>query len=266
MLPVGGYTERMHEPRRAARRRALVGVTALVVVVLVWRSPLPGRFAGDTRAERAVTGIGQRRTIRLNDGSRVDLGVASTLVHPARFTVTRREVTLSGEAFFTVAADSSRPFVVTAGNAGIETLRATFAVRAYPEGTSVRVVVAEGAARLRIASAADTGGTTVSDRQLARVSRAGAIVRQNDVDVDRFTAWRTGRIILAGVSLRETLIELERWQDLDLRIGDSVVANRRVTAEFTTLQTFTEILDEIALGIGATYQWEGRVVTFRRDR
>lgn len=239
---------------------------ALVVLVLVWRSPLPGRFGSDTRAERAVTGIGQRRTIRLDDGSRVDLGVASTLLHPARFAVTRRGVTLSGEAFFTVAADSNRPFVITAGNAVIETLRGTFAVRAYPEGTSVRVVVADGAVRLRVVSAPDTGGITVVDRQLARVSRAGAIVRETGVDVDRFTAWRTGRIILAGVPLRETLIELQRWQDLDLRIGDSVVANRRVTAEFTTRQTFTEILDEIALGIGATYRWEGRAVTFHRDR
>ena len=58
-----------------------------------------------------VTGIGERRTLRLADGTRVELSVATTLRHPAQFPPEGRPVTLIGEAFFAVANDQRRPFI-----------------------------------------------------------------------------------------------------------------------------------------------------------
>ena len=256
----------MPEHRRP-RRLALIAIALLIVAAFVARSPLGARFGGAMQAERVSTGIGRRASVELPDGTRAELGVASTLVHPPEFAGQHRTVVLSGDAYFTVATDSARPFVVTATHAEVETIGGTaFAVRALPGAGTVRVVVAEGQLMVRPTSAPDGSGTTVGASQLARITRAGAVSRENDVPVERYTAWRRGRIIFAGAPLREALVELGRWYDVDLRIRDSVVANRRVTAEFATTQTLTEVLDEISLGIGAVYDFQGRIVTFRRER
>ena len=253
-------------PRRRTARWIIGGTLVLAMTVALLRGPSAPLFGGADAAQRVVTDIGQRRTVVLDEGTRVDLSVTTTLAFPDRFAAGQRAVTLTGEAFFTVTTDSARPFVVNAGHARVVTHGATFAVRAYPEQAATRVVVADGSVRLHANSGPDTTARLVVPLQLARVTRTGAFLRQDSVNTERLTAWRRGRIIFGGVPLRDALNELERWQDVDLRIADSVVANRRVTGEFTTLQTFTEILDEIALGIGAVYRWQGRVVTFRRER
>ena len=259
------YRQRAERPRSGRGSQALLVLAALVAIALVVRAPAGRLFGGAAGDVRVTTGIGERRTVSLSDGTTVDLGVESTLVHPRDFSPARREVTLTGEAFFTIAADSARPFVVTAAHGVIETSGAAVAIRAYPDQPSVRVVVAEGAVTARLAGS-DSGTTPLGPRQVARISREGAVQRQRVEDTERFTSWRRGRIVLSGIPLREALAELGRWQDADLRIADSVVANRRVTAEFAMTQTFTEMLDEIALNVGAVYSRQGRLVTFRRER
>jgi transmembrane sensor len=241
---------------------ALVLVTGAALL----RGPSARLFGSAGGVERVATGTGQRRSIGLDDGSRIDLSVATTVAYPRELARDRRVVTLTGEAMFSVAPDTVRPFIVNAGHLRVETTGATFVVRSYSGQPAGRVVVAEGSVRVRPTAGSDTVARQVEARQLARVTREGVLTRQASVDVDRLTAWRNGRIVFVATPLREALVELGRWQDVELRIADSVVANRRVTAEFTTLQTFTEILDEIALAIGAVYRWQGRVVTFRRER
>ena len=245
---------------------SVAAAVVLVVGAALLRAPSARLFGSADADDRAVTGVGQRRTIHLDDASRIDLSVATTVAHPAPLAQGRRVVTLVGEAMFTVTPDSSRRFVVNAGFLRVETTGATVAIRAYSGQPFARAVVTEGDVRVRALVGSDTAVRTVRAGQLVRVTREGRVSRQDSVDVDRLTAWRAGRIVFAGTPLRDALVELARWQDVDFRIADSVVANRRVTAEFTTLQTFTEILDEIALGIGAVYRWQGRVVTFRRER
>ena len=258
-------TERPRD-RPGSKRWILLAALGLLTAAALLRGPSARLFGGADGAERAVTGVGQRRSVELGDGSRADLSVLTTLVYPDELPRDRRVVTLTGEALFTVAVDSARPFVVNGGQLRIETAGATFAVRAYSAERTARVVVGEGSVRVRPLAGADTVGRVVRSGQLVRVDRQGRFAREEPASIDRFTAWRAGRIIFAGTPLREALVELGRWQDVELRIADSVVANRRVTAEFSNLQTFTEILDEIALAIGAVYRWQGRVVTFRRER
>ena len=86
------------------------------------------------------------------------------------------------------------------------------------------------------------------------------------VNPRRYLGWRTGRIEFNDTYLRDALLDLGRWHDVELTIADSVVANRRVTASFASHQTLTEILDGIALQLGARYDRAGRTITFRLER
>ena len=98
--------------------------------------------------ERYVSAVGKRDSVRLADGSRVILGPASQLVVPAAFGQRGREVELHGEAYFDVVHDTTRPFVVRAGDATIRDIGTSFAVRS-DSGPRLQVVVTAGAVALR---------------------------------------------------------------------------------------------------------------------
>jgi transmembrane sensor len=175
-------------------------------------------------------------------------------------------VVLVGEAFFVVAKDTARPFIVTAGPAAVRGDGAQFDVRAYADENAARIVVDSGEVEVARSAGVGAAWTRLPAKTLARVARDGAVTRRDSITSSDYLGWRTGRIVFNDVPLRAALTELARWQNLDLQIGDSVVANRRVTATFASHQTVTEILDGIALQLGARYDRSGRTVIFRRER
>lgn len=242
----------------------LLAVIALAIVAL--RGGLHDAWNRASGIVEHVTDVGERRTVRLADGTRVELSVASTFRYPSQFPADSRPVTLIGEAFFVVAKDEQRPFIVTAGPAAVETIGAGFGVRAYPGTNSARVVVDTGIVGVRPEDAEGAPAIPVAAGGLARIARDGAINRSDSVNLAAHLGWRAGRIVLADLPLRSALTEIGRWQRVDLRIQDSIVANRRVTATFASHQTLTEMLDGIALQAGARYERSGGTVTFLLDR
>lgn len=241
---------------------AVAGIAAAAALLLL----AGGNDRGDPDATvTRGTAIGKRRSFRLADGTRVELSVRSTLSYPSRFDADRRAVTLVGEAFFAVAKDTVRPFVVMADSTVVETSGAAFDVRAYPEDSATRVVVDSGAVRVARAPA-PAAGSIVSAGERARIGVDGRIRPPETVNPQRYLGWRTGRIEFNDAYLRDALLDLGRWHDVELTIADSVVANRRVTASFASHQTLTEILDGIALQLGARYDRVGRAISFRLER
>ncbi|MGQ0539853.1 MAG: FecR domain-containing protein, partial [Gemmatimonadaceae bacterium] len=144
------------ERRTAAYWRLTTAALAASTVIAVGMKWLGGKQdapgVGATATQPALrefaTARGQRATIRLLDGTRVELGYASTL-RVAPFRAGRRELWLEGEAIFDVIHDERRPFVVHAANAITQDLGTLFSVRAYPDDDDVRVVVVSGLVSLR---------------------------------------------------------------------------------------------------------------------
>ena len=244
----------------------LGSLAATAFVVFALRGGLHDAWNRASGTVEHVTGIGERRTVRLDDGTRVELSVATTVRHPAHFPLERRPVTVIGEAFFDVANDARRPFIVTAGPAAVETTEARFGIRAYPGANAARVVVDSGTVGVRAEDAETAPMIPVEAGALARIARDGAIGRTDSVNPAAYLGWRTGSIVLEDVPLRSALDELARWQRVNLHIGDSVIANRRITATFARHQTLTEMLDGIALQAGARYERSGQTVTFLLER
>ncbi|MCU1731691.1 FecR domain-containing protein [Pseudomonas sp. 20P_3.2_Bac4] len=150
------------------------------------------------------TSTGERRTITLEDGSKVTLNSASAL--SVNFSGERRTVSLkAGEALFEPAADP-RPFVVDSGAEAVQGSDAVFSVRRQGSGNSV--VVSRGEAQ-------------VGERRVA-VSP----------DAQAQTAWQRGKLIFNGRPLREVIAELERYQHGRILISDSQVGALQVSGVF----------------------------------
>jgi transmembrane sensor len=243
--------------------RAAAAVLVLVGAGLVWRD-----FDSDADripyAQRIATPVGERDSVRLSDGSRIVLGAGSTLIVSEGYGKAAREVELSGEAFFNVVHDQTRPFTVHAGKATIVDVGTTFTVRSE-ENAGVRVAVMSGAVRLRGANADTSSG------ELLKAGDVGLLVTDDMVAAARGTvspddsAFADGRLVFHDAPLTEVSAALRRWYGIDLRASDSSLARRRLTASFEG-EPVERVLAVVGMTLGVDIERNGATVTVRPPR
>ncbi|NUQ19981.1 MAG: DUF4974 domain-containing protein [Gemmatimonadaceae bacterium] len=189
--------------------------------------------------------------LRLPDGTRVVLGAASTLRYSATFGAAR-EVVLDGEGYFEVVHDPRHPFRVRAGDAVAEDIGTAFGVRAYPRDGTVRVVVATGAVALHSARDSSAPRAMLRPGQRGALRRGETRVAVDSAELSSALAWLRGALAFDDAPLPEVVAELERWYDVRIRIGDSTLATRRLTASFPSA-TLADVLAALAPALDLRY-------------
>ncbi|CAM4002186.1 FecR family protein [Paracoccus yeei] len=211
--------ERMRQAGRIGRRQAMLGLAGVGLAL-----PLGWRLA--MRADHA-TGIGQRASLVLADGSQVELGPDTAL--DVRMDAGLRRLHLRrGQAHFQVAADPARPFVVRAGAGQIRALGTGFDVNLLDD--QVVVAVTEHAVQV---SAGD--GPPVELRAGWQVSYGGAgIAPGRRADLDAVTAWQRGRLVFDEVPLARVLDALGRYRHGRILLIDDSLGALPVSAVIDT--------------------------------
>lgn len=259
------HRERTRPVWRTAAAIAAAALFAAGVLATRGRVKATADVAASPPAKEFATASGQRATIRLADGTRVELGFASRLtVHP--FESGRRELHLEGEAVFDVVHDTARPFLVHAANAVTEDLGTSFAIRAYPADATVRVVVMSGRVSLRpraSRSSAEPDEAVLGPGQLGRLDSAGRIEVRSRVDTTEYLGWLTGRVVFDNARLDEVAAELERRFDVPIRITDPSIAARRVTVDMPT-RSLAEVLDAALVPLGLRSRRAGSTILLER--
>jgi transmembrane sensor len=192
--------------------------------------------------ERYTSGIGEIRRITLTDGSTTLLNTDTEIsVH---LTPKRRDVhLLRGEAFFEVAHDKARPFVVHANDTLVRAIGTTFAVKL--ESTQVDVTVTEGVvevANRTLNSPTDPTASPASHTDVMRVaaneqvvvtdSRSQEVRRIAPTEADRQLAWREGMVSFDGEPLQTAVNEINRHNQRKIVIDDPALATRPVVGIF----------------------------------
>lgn len=224
-------------------------------------------FTADAPAspvEQVATARGQRAIIQLIDGSRVTLGVASTLKYRNDLdTVRVREVELEGEAYFEVPHDATRPFVVRTTHGVARDLGTKFAVRAYANTARTEVVVAEGLVSLTAPVARDSILLRVAD--LGRIDAQGRMNKERGVDVRAMLAWTRGELVFAATPVREVVARLNVWYDARVVLSDTTLASAEFTGSYGS-EPVTLVLRELAAAIGARMENRNGEFVLTRDR
>lgn len=236
---------------RAAAAVLVIGGGALL------RYGLPPQLRGRSDSSARIpmreiaTRPGQRVELQLEDGTHVVLGPASQLRYASRFGDSR-DVELTGEAYFEVAHDPSRPFAVHTARGVARDIGTTFGVVSYSDSRAMEVVVEDGS--VAVASA------VLSRGDLASVSDAGVLTVKRGVDVDAYLAWASGRLVFQNTPLRDAIAQFNRWYDADLRIGDSAMADYPVTATFST-ESLSQAVTVIASALDAHVERDATTTT-----
>ena len=148
--------------------------------------------------------------IVLSDGTEVWLNAESTLTYPSRFHEAQRIVELDGEAYFKVAKDSARPFIVRSGKLETQVLGTSFNFRNYIHSTP-HVTLVEG----RVLVTGHDTSVTLHPNEDAQIGDDGTI-RVTQVDPRSYTAWVDGYFYFDNASLEEIMRELGRWYNLNI--------------------------------------------------
>ncbi|MGH8240542.1 MAG: FecR family protein [Steroidobacteraceae bacterium] len=185
------------------------------------------------RPDVHATGLGERRTVVLEDGSHVELNTTTRI--EVDYSSDRRRIHLaSGEALFEVVKDG-RPFIVEGGGAVVRALGTAFNVRLRDQ--VVEVTVAEGTVTVgeeRAAGEAESPPPARVSAGSAAVVGPGAVARitlEEDI-VRRRLAWREGAIELKGETLQQAVEEFNRYRSGKLLVADPRVASIRVGGRF----------------------------------
>jgi transmembrane sensor len=206
-------------------------------------------------ASTYTTGNGERATIKLPDGSTVSLNVASQLQVPSDFAAGNRVVRLRGEALFTVAHQGRTPFTVVAGSSTTRVLGTSFVVRHYATDTAAMVAVRTG--KVMVGVPAMRPAVVTANEQIVASSHSLGHVRPGRAAVFNFAV---GVLTLDEVPLPTAIAELDRWYDVDIRLGDAKVAEKWLIGDFAA-GSVAELAELLEGSINVRVVRSGRVLT-----
>ena len=236
-------------------RRLAAAVAAGVLVTsglgyAGWRTAQPDHY---------VTALGERRVVRLADGSVVTLDSGTRLeAHLKRDS--RRLWLRQGQARFDVAHDVTRPFQVEAGNRTVVATGTSFNVEVL--GPKVTVTLIEGRVTVlrartsspaaRRAPSTEAAVPLLPGQRLVADGAAAAPARVEATDVDRATAWESGKLVFDDEPLASVAARVSRYTDRPVVVGDGAAGELRLSGVFsagdraTFVDTVTQYLPVFA--------------------
>lgn len=156
-------------------------------------------------------------SITLADGTGITLNSGSSITYPLSFSQDKREVKLTGEAYFDVARNKKMPFVVSVRNrAEVTVLGTKFNVKAYEDDNYASVTLLEGSVEVAKSLAGNLGESHILfPGQQASFDNEGVVAISN-VDIEEFIAWKDNMFVFNDTELESIMKNLARWYDLEV--------------------------------------------------
>lgn len=192
-----------------------------------------------------TTPVGGFYEVTLPDQSKVWLNADSRIYYPTAFIGKERRVEASGELYFEVAKDATKPFIVTTGKMEVKVLGTHFNLRNYNDEAAVKTTLLEGSVQV----SNDNKTVALQPGQQAAVGNDATRIPVRSVDLESVVAWKEGYFDFKGEEMADIMKELKRWY-----AGiDSINVKTHVKERFTAtiprnlpLSTVLKILQQIS--------------------
>lgn len=187
------------------------------------------------------TPTGGQYNIVLADGTKVYLNAVSSIKYPTQFNGDQRIVELDGEAYFEVAKNKNKPFIVKSGDQDIEVLGTHFNVHAYDNESVVKTTLLEGS----VAVSYKNQKAILKPGQQSNVSDKFTKITVKQVDTEAAIAWKNGRFKFDNADLKTVMRQLERWYGIkveyrgdvpDVRFNGGTFMNKNLSEVLKVLE------------------------------
>ncbi|WP_127127493.1 FecR family protein [Pseudoflavitalea rhizosphaerae] len=214
---------------------------------------------------------GERKSVRLPDGSQVIINSGSTLSLSEHFDETDREVTLEGEVYFDIKSNEKKPFIIHTKASEVKVLGTAFNVRAYPSEETEVASLVRGAIQVRIKTETGLSGEyLLKPMQKMIIRKTGQVEKDKTVQVEKKTkllmpridsihvnkifdevvetAWTKNKLVFDNETLQQAAARMQQWYGIEIRIENDSLKNLLYTASFEG-ETLEKVLEAIQFSI-----------------
>lgn len=208
---------------------------------------------------KIITTTGGFYSLILSDGTRVWLNSESELEYPVRFGEGERVVKLSGEAFFDVTPDASRPFIVETEDIRTRVLGTSFNIKAYKNESDISITLFTG--KVKVASIADTTRSVVlSPGRQADWNMENQRLSVSEVNLDYVMAWKEGMFMFNKENIEVVTRQIERWYGVKFIYELDNRAEYTFNGYFSKDETLDAILKAFTFTGGPKFKIDGNIV------
>ncbi|NIG55039.1 FecR family protein [Chitinophaga sp. Cy-1792] len=232
-----------------------------------------------------TTRPGHRMQLKLPDGTSVWMNASSSISYSGDFEGHLREVRLSGEAFFDVAPDNNRPFVIHTNTIDVRVLGTAFNIRSYDDEKETETALIRGAVEVTLRNdpgkkiilkpkekilinnnRCDSANNLATPKQseespLIVLSKIRYWGRDSSNNLE--SAWVRNRLVFDKETLTDIAGKIERWYNVKINISDSRISESRYTGNFEN-EKLEEVLEALRLTGGFHYSIKENTVTINQ--
>ncbi len=225
------------------------------------------------------TPFGQKKEVILPDGTDIWINSGTTFKYASNFGETNREVFLQGEAYFNVAHDKTKTFIVHAENITIKVLGTSFNVKCYPELKTVETTVITGTVSLENNNAVNgkdvvilnkkEKATYLKDEQKMYISKnkTKEDLKQkfdpievkklalSEEETNYILSWKDQVLSFNNETFEEIALKLQRWFNVKIIIKDEKLKNYRYKGKFDNVKSIFQVLEVIKLATPIIYDY-----------
>jgi ferric-dicitrate binding protein FerR (iron transport regulator) len=257
-----------------------LAIAAILIIALTFGFlNLKSFFVKPNQLNIVSTQNGSKSKIQMPDGTQVCLNSGSTLTYDDSFGVDQREVNLVGEAFFDVAHDAKRPFIIHTENLTLKVLGTAFNVKAYHNAPNSEATLIRGSLEVSFPSRPQekivlkpnekisiSNKNSQNLKQLPKQSEKNlvnlpliALTQVEPISFDNQTieeiAWKENQLIFRSRNFEDLTLELERWYNLKIEIKNNNIKDKKFTGIFKN-ETIFEALDALRLSYAFDYSFD----------
>jgi ferric-dicitrate binding protein FerR (iron transport regulator) len=182
-------------------------------------------------AEKQLTATAGMVEQTLPDGTVVTLNTGATLSYPTHFEGSFRKVTLQGEAWFEVAHDETKPFIIAAGNVRIRVVGTSFFVNTKTGSDTREVILSSGTVRVYYNDKPEMSRLLLPGDKAELITGGYEITKSANADVN-FLAWKTKHLVFSNTPLNEVAALLTKVYQTNIRLAGGNLNDCRITATF----------------------------------
>ena len=197
-------------------------------------------------------------TVELCDGTKVYLNSGTTLEFPSRFDGKVRSVILKGEAYFDVARNVSKPFVVEVDEMKVKVLGTSFNVKSYVDEPGVYTTLVEGSVAILRDGQPEK---KIKPGEQAYYNKGVGTLSIAEVDVKEFTSWKDGVFYFKDIALEEILRIVSRWYDLEVFYMNQGAKSVIYSGKLPMYSSVEDVLRKFEISGDVRFELKGRTLT-----
>lgn len=190
--------------------------------------------------------------MRLDDGSFVHMNALSTISYPQQFDQGKREIEISGEAYFDIERDENRPFNIKVRDYEVKVLGTSFNIAAYPDEEEFTVSVESGSVQVSLKDETLEPVVLTKNQKLiySPVTDKKKIIEMN---IEDELSWRRGILRFDATPMSRVEKMLERWYGVDIEIQDSSIYSKTLSGVHQN-ENLRSVIEALTYATGTKYQ------------